>query len=216
MLRRAVEANPGCDGLILGGHGLFTWGDTQRECYLNSIRTIDEMGRVHRGAPNALGQAAVRRRGGHGGGARSRIGRRGDPSVSARRGLVEPARHRALRRLRRCADVCQLDVGGRSLPDGHELPGSLPAHAHLADVHPVEPRDARISTQVEQRIGERREQYREGLRGVLRVVRRHRPRRRCATRTRRWSSSPGSGCSGSARTSARRASRRSSSSTPST
>jgi rhamnose utilization protein RhaD (predicted bifunctional aldolase and dehydrogenase)/NAD(P)-dependent dehydrogenase (short-subunit alcohol dehydrogenase family) len=44
MLKRAVEATPGCDGLILGGHGLFTWGDTQHECYLNSIRTIDEMG----------------------------------------------------------------------------------------------------------------------------------------------------------------------------
>jgi rhamnose utilization protein RhaD (predicted bifunctional aldolase and dehydrogenase)/NAD(P)-dependent dehydrogenase (short-subunit alcohol dehydrogenase family) len=44
MLRRAVEANPGCDGLILGGHGLFTWGDTQKACYLNSIRTIDQMG----------------------------------------------------------------------------------------------------------------------------------------------------------------------------
>jgi rhamnose utilization protein RhaD (predicted bifunctional aldolase and dehydrogenase)/NAD(P)-dependent dehydrogenase (short-subunit alcohol dehydrogenase family) len=44
MLMRAVDATPGCDGLILGGHGLFTWGDTQKECYLNSIRTIDEMG----------------------------------------------------------------------------------------------------------------------------------------------------------------------------
>ena len=44
MLKRAVEATPGCDGLILGGHGLFTWGETQKECYLNSIRTIDEMG----------------------------------------------------------------------------------------------------------------------------------------------------------------------------
>ena len=44
MLRRAVEENPGCDGIILGGHGLFTWGHTQQECYLNSIRTIDQMG----------------------------------------------------------------------------------------------------------------------------------------------------------------------------
>jgi rhamnose utilization protein RhaD (predicted bifunctional aldolase and dehydrogenase)/NAD(P)-dependent dehydrogenase (short-subunit alcohol dehydrogenase family) len=44
MLQRAVDATPGCDGLILGGHGLFTWGDTQKDCYLNSIRTIDEMG----------------------------------------------------------------------------------------------------------------------------------------------------------------------------
>jgi rhamnose utilization protein RhaD (predicted bifunctional aldolase and dehydrogenase)/NAD(P)-dependent dehydrogenase (short-subunit alcohol dehydrogenase family) len=44
MLRNAVAETPGCDGIILGGHGLFTWGDTQHECYLNSIKTIDQMG----------------------------------------------------------------------------------------------------------------------------------------------------------------------------
>ncbi len=44
MLQKSVDANPGCDGLILGGHGLFTWGATQQECYLNSVRTIDQMG----------------------------------------------------------------------------------------------------------------------------------------------------------------------------
>lgn len=44
MLRRAVESDTGCDGIILGGHGLFTWGRTQKECYLSSIRTIDQMG----------------------------------------------------------------------------------------------------------------------------------------------------------------------------
>jgi rhamnose utilization protein RhaD (predicted bifunctional aldolase and dehydrogenase)/NAD(P)-dependent dehydrogenase (short-subunit alcohol dehydrogenase family) len=44
MLRKAVADNPGCDGIILGGHGLFTWGDSQRECYVNSIKTIDQMG----------------------------------------------------------------------------------------------------------------------------------------------------------------------------
>ena len=44
MLKKAVEDNPGCDGIILGGHGLFTWGMTQHECYLSSIRTIDQMG----------------------------------------------------------------------------------------------------------------------------------------------------------------------------
>jgi rhamnose utilization protein RhaD (predicted bifunctional aldolase and dehydrogenase)/NAD(P)-dependent dehydrogenase (short-subunit alcohol dehydrogenase family) len=44
MLRKAVEATPGCDGIVLGGHGLFTWGDTQREAYVNSIKTIDQMG----------------------------------------------------------------------------------------------------------------------------------------------------------------------------
>jgi len=44
LIERAVKDNPGGEGLILGGHGLFTWGMTQRECYLNSIHTIDEMG----------------------------------------------------------------------------------------------------------------------------------------------------------------------------
>ncbi len=44
LIEKAVKDNPGCDGLILGSHGLFTWGETQRECYWNSIRTIDQMG----------------------------------------------------------------------------------------------------------------------------------------------------------------------------
>jgi rhamnose utilization protein RhaD (predicted bifunctional aldolase and dehydrogenase)/NAD(P)-dependent dehydrogenase (short-subunit alcohol dehydrogenase family) len=44
MLKRAVEENPGCDGIVLGGHGLFTWGSTQREAYLSSVKTIDQMG----------------------------------------------------------------------------------------------------------------------------------------------------------------------------
>src|SRR6266496_1471396 len=44
QLDRAVAENRGAEGIILGGHGLFTWGNTQRECYLNSIRTIDQMG----------------------------------------------------------------------------------------------------------------------------------------------------------------------------
>lgn len=44
MLQKAVDANPGCDGVVLGGHGLFTWGGTQRECYLNTITVIDRLG----------------------------------------------------------------------------------------------------------------------------------------------------------------------------
>jgi len=44
MMKRAVEANPVCNGIVLGGHGLFTWGDTQRECYLNTITLIDQIG----------------------------------------------------------------------------------------------------------------------------------------------------------------------------
>ncbi|HEY9126483.1 MAG TPA: bifunctional rhamnulose-1-phosphate aldolase/short-chain dehydrogenase [Acidobacteriaceae bacterium] len=44
MMKRAIEANPDCDGIVLGGHGLFTWGQTQRESYLNTITIIDQIG----------------------------------------------------------------------------------------------------------------------------------------------------------------------------
>src|SRR5271156_1850945 len=44
MLKKIVEETPGCDGVVLGGHGLFTWGNTQRESYLNTITIIDQLG----------------------------------------------------------------------------------------------------------------------------------------------------------------------------
>jgi len=57
LIEKAVQDNPGADGVILGGHGLFTWGMTQRECYLNSVNTIDQMGEFileHRAKQGAL------------------------------------------------------------------------------------------------------------------------------------------------------------------
>jgi rhamnose utilization protein RhaD (predicted bifunctional aldolase and dehydrogenase)/NAD(P)-dependent dehydrogenase (short-subunit alcohol dehydrogenase family) len=44
MMENAIKSNPGCDGIVLGGHGLFTWGDTPRDCYLNTITIIDQIG----------------------------------------------------------------------------------------------------------------------------------------------------------------------------
>ncbi len=44
MMKRAVENNPSCDGIVLGGHGLFTWGETQRACYVNTLTVIDQLG----------------------------------------------------------------------------------------------------------------------------------------------------------------------------
>jgi len=44
MLKKIVADTPGCDGVVLGGHGLFTWGGTQRESYLNTITLIDQLG----------------------------------------------------------------------------------------------------------------------------------------------------------------------------
>jgi rhamnose utilization protein RhaD (predicted bifunctional aldolase and dehydrogenase)/NAD(P)-dependent dehydrogenase (short-subunit alcohol dehydrogenase family) len=55
MLRNIVSETPGCDGVILGGHGLFTWGDTQRQCYVNTITIVDRIGQFierHAARPN--------------------------------------------------------------------------------------------------------------------------------------------------------------------
>ena len=41
QLERCVEENPGITGIMLGGHGVFTWGDTAFECYLNSLDVIE-------------------------------------------------------------------------------------------------------------------------------------------------------------------------------
>jgi rhamnose utilization protein RhaD (predicted bifunctional aldolase and dehydrogenase)/NAD(P)-dependent dehydrogenase (short-subunit alcohol dehydrogenase family) len=57
LIEKAVEQHPEIEGIVLGGHGLFTWGMTQRECYLNSIHTIDRMGEfihLHQAKKGAL------------------------------------------------------------------------------------------------------------------------------------------------------------------
>ena len=41
QLKKTLDKNPGIRGIMLGGHGLFTWGDTAYECYLNSLEVID-------------------------------------------------------------------------------------------------------------------------------------------------------------------------------
>lgn len=55
MLRDAVSKTPGCDGVVLGGHGLFTWGATQRDCYVNTITIIDQLGEFVVGHIEKLG-----------------------------------------------------------------------------------------------------------------------------------------------------------------
>ena len=40
-LQKTVEENPGIRGIILGSHGLFTWGETAHDCYINSLEIID-------------------------------------------------------------------------------------------------------------------------------------------------------------------------------
>ncbi len=67
MMRRAVQENPGCDGIVLGGHGLFTWGEAQRECYLNTLTMIDHLGQfvqdhIERKGAAIFGGAALQSR----------------------------------------------------------------------------------------------------------------------------------------------------------
>jgi rhamnose utilization protein RhaD (predicted bifunctional aldolase and dehydrogenase) len=42
QLEKCLEENPGIRGIVLGGHGLFTWGDTSYECYMNSLEVIEQ------------------------------------------------------------------------------------------------------------------------------------------------------------------------------
>ena len=42
QLEKCYKENPNIKGIILGSHGLFTWGNTSRECYFNSLNVIEE------------------------------------------------------------------------------------------------------------------------------------------------------------------------------
>jgi rhamnulose-1-phosphate aldolase/alcohol dehydrogenase len=41
-LEKVVQDNPQLRGVILGGHGLFTWGNTSYESYLNTLEVIEQ------------------------------------------------------------------------------------------------------------------------------------------------------------------------------
>ncbi|MFT6880681.1 MAG: rhamnose utilization protein RhaD (predicted bifunctional aldolase and dehydrogenase), partial [Arcticibacterium sp.] len=41
QLEQCLADNPGIRGIVLGSHGLFTWGDTSLECYINSLEVIE-------------------------------------------------------------------------------------------------------------------------------------------------------------------------------
>ncbi|HLA59059.1 MAG TPA: bifunctional aldolase/short-chain dehydrogenase [Puia sp.] len=41
-MKECLDNNPGIQGIMLGSHGLFTWGDTAYESYLNTLETIEK------------------------------------------------------------------------------------------------------------------------------------------------------------------------------
>ena len=42
QLEKCLNENPGIRGIVLGSHGLFTWGDTSYDCYINSLEVIEK------------------------------------------------------------------------------------------------------------------------------------------------------------------------------
>lgn len=42
MLKQCLDENPGIHGIMLGSHGLFTWGDTAYESYMNTLEVIEK------------------------------------------------------------------------------------------------------------------------------------------------------------------------------
>lgn len=41
-LKECLDANPGIKGIMLGSHGLFTWGNTAYECYVNTLTVVEK------------------------------------------------------------------------------------------------------------------------------------------------------------------------------
>ncbi len=41
-LQQCLQENPDIKGIMLGGHGLFTWGDTAYESYINTLEVIEK------------------------------------------------------------------------------------------------------------------------------------------------------------------------------
>ena len=41
QLKQCLDENPGIRGIMLGSHGLFTWGDTSYESYINTLEVIE-------------------------------------------------------------------------------------------------------------------------------------------------------------------------------
>ena len=41
LLKECLDENPGIRGIMLGSHGLFTWGDTAFESYINTLEVIE-------------------------------------------------------------------------------------------------------------------------------------------------------------------------------
>ena len=176
---------PGCDGIILGGHGLFTWGDTQHACYVSSVTTIDQMG-VHRGAPAAVEPRAAS------------AGRRSPRIADRRRRTASPSSRISSRTIRgavstNCRVIGHVDSSEDALTFANskaaeELRGlgtSCPDHFLRTRISPMfvawDPATENAATicgRIDERIARYREDYAAYYKSFAEPA-----RWRCATRT---------------------------------
>ena len=125
-LRDAAQRRPDIDGIVLAGHGLFTWGKTSKECYRNTlavIRRANEWLAAKSTAPAFGGPrvAALPK-------SRARRGHRSSGHRDPRRDRQGRAEDRAFRRLSRRARAGVLETPRRARARRHLLPRPFPAH----------------------------------------------------------------------------------------
>ena len=137
LIEKAVKDNPGCDGLILGSHGLFTWGADAARVLSEQHSHHRSDGRVHRSNIQAKKGALF---GGleHAPLAESQGNRGSDSAGAARRDVVESPRDRALHRRCGRAHLRGLEVVEGTGRARNQLSGPFPAHQNLSDVRRLE------------------------------------------------------------------------------
>src|SRR5688572_20607000 len=64
QLKQCLDVNPGIRGIMLGSHGLFTWGDTAYESYMNTLEVIERCAQYLESPPTPEGGAKKKTFGG--------------------------------------------------------------------------------------------------------------------------------------------------------
>ena len=142
---RIARERPQLKGIVLGGHGLLTWGSTSRECYqttLAVIRRAAEWLDAHaRATPLGPAVAAPLVE------SERHCLLRAIAPDAARAALAARAKGDAPRRLSRRARIRGVGAVRDPGREGHDVPGPFSADARAPDVRPVRarPRDRRRS-----------------------------------------------------------------------
>jgi rhamnulose-1-phosphate aldolase/alcohol dehydrogenase len=61
-LEAMAKSRPALEGIVLAGHGLFSWGDTAKECYQQTLRIVQKAADylASKGRPEPFGKAVAR------------------------------------------------------------------------------------------------------------------------------------------------------------